>query len=261
MKTPPCGQLSQAWTAERERAATVPEQKEETRDQFNPAERQPRGGGPIVNAPPIVLSIIAILIGIHGLIKMSGPDWEIWSLYAFALIPARFGGLESTPMIAGSQYWSLITYGFLHDGWLHVLLNSVWLLIFGTRVAQAFGALRFLAIALISTVGGALVMIAVYWSMFIVVVGASAGVSGLIAAAIPVMFGRAGAPLSFGELLRHRRAIIFMLVFLGVTLFTGVQGMPGFADDGRIAWEAHLGGFASGLLGYFIVRREGVQKR
>jgi membrane associated rhomboid family serine protease len=239
----------------------VPEVREGSGDEFNPAAGRPRGDGPMVNAPPIVLAVIAILVGIHLLIQLGGQDWEIWSLYAFALIPARFGGIESPAMIAGSQYWSLITYGFLHDGWLHVLLNSVWLLIFGTRVAQEFGALRFLAIALVSTVGGALAMLAAYWGMFIVVVGASAAVSGLIAAAIPVMFGRPGAPLSFSELLRNRRAIIFMLIFLGVTLLTGVQGLPGFADGGRIAWEAHLGGFASGLLAYFIISREGVQRR
>jgi membrane associated rhomboid family serine protease len=239
----------------------VPEVSEGSGDQFNPAGGRPRSSGPMVNAPPVVLAVIAVLIGIHLLIRIGGQDWEIWSLYAFALIPARFDGFDSTAMIAGSQYWSLITYGFLHEGWLHVLFNSVWLLIFGTRVAQEFGSIRFLAIALVSTVGGALAMLAVYWGMFIVVVGASAAVSGLIAAAIPVMFGRPGKPLSFGELLRNRRGIIFMLVFLGMTLATGVQGLPGFADGGRIAWEAHLGGFTAGLLAYFIISREGVQRR
>ncbi|MGE0237970.1 MAG: rhomboid family intramembrane serine protease [Parvibaculaceae bacterium] len=215
----------------------------------------------MVNAPPVVLAVIVVLIGIHALIQFGGQDWTIWSLYAFALIPARFDGSDGTAMMAGSQYWSLITYGFLHDGWLHVLLNSLWLLIFGTPVARQFGALRFLAIALIATLGGALAMLAVYWGMFIVVVGASAAVSGLLAAAIPIMFGRPGAPLTLSEFLRNRRAIIFMLVFLAMTLFTGVQGLPGFADGGRIAWEAHLGGFVAGLLGFFVISREGVQRR
>lgn len=222
---------------------------------------QPRigSGGPMVNAPPVVLAVIAILVGIHLLIQLGGRDWGIWSLYAFALIPARFEG--SIAMIEGSQYWSLITYAFLHDGWLHVLFNSVWLLIFGTPVARQFGTLRFLVIALISTLGGALAMLAMFWGTAIIAVGASAAVSGLIAAAIPVMFGRPGAPLTFGEFLHNRRAIVFTLIFLGVTLLTGVQGLPGFADGARIAWEAHLGGFAAGLLAYFAISREGVQSR
>ena len=217
-----------------------------------------RGSGPIVNAPPIVLIVIAILIGIHLAIQWGGEDWVNWSIYAFALIPERFGGLARIAMIEGSQYWSLVTYAFLHDGWAHVLLNSLWLLIFGTPVARQFGTLRFLFIALISTLGGAGAMLAMFWDTRIIAVGASAAVSGLLAAAIPVMFGRPGAPLTFGEFVRNRRAIIFMLVFLGMTLLTGVQGLPGFADSARIAWEAHLGGFFAGLLAYFLMRRERV---
>ncbi|MGE0006670.1 MAG: rhomboid family intramembrane serine protease [Parvibaculaceae bacterium] len=214
----------------------------------------------MVNAPPVVLAVITVLIAIQALIQFGGQDWAIWSLYAFALIPARFGGIDSTAMMEGSQYWSLVTYGLLHDGWLHVLLNSLWLLIFGTPVARQFGSLRFLAIMLVATLGGALAMLAVYWKVFIVVVGASAAVSGLLAAAIPIMFGRPGRPLTLGEFLHNRRAIIFMLAFLGMTLLPGVQGLPGFADGGRIAWEAHLGGFAAGLLCFFVIRREGVQR-
>jgi membrane associated rhomboid family serine protease len=219
------------------------------------------GSSPIVNAPPAVLIVIAILIGIHLAIQLGGQDWQIWSLYAFALIPARFGGVESIAMIEGSQYWSLVTYAFLHDGWAHVLINSLWLLIFGTPVARQFGTLRFLFIALISTLGGAAAMLALFWGTSIPAIGASAAVSGLLAAAIPVMFGPPGAPLSFGEFLRSRRAIIFMMVFLGMTLLTGVQGLPGFADSARIAWEAHLGGFFAGLVTYFFMSREGVHRR
>ncbi len=217
----------------------------------------PSGTGPIVNAPPVVLVVIAILIGVQAAISIGGQDWQIWSLYAFALIPARFGG--AIAMIEGSQYWSLVTYAFLHDGWIHLLLNSLWLLIFGTPVARQFGTLRFLFIALVSTLGGALAMLAVYWGTVIVAVGASAAVSGLLAAAIPVMFARRGVPLRLGEFLRDRRAIIFMLVFLAMTLLSGVQWLPGFADGARIAWEAHLGGFAAGLLAYFTMNREGVR--
>jgi membrane associated rhomboid family serine protease len=223
------------------------------------AERPTGRPVPLVNAPPIVLITIAVLIGIEFLIRLGGQDWEIWAIYAFALIPARFGGAANVAMMEGSQYWSLITYGFLHDGWMHVLLNSVWLLIFGTQVARQFGTLRFLAIAFISTLGGALAMLIAYWNVFVIVVGASAAVSGLLAAAIPVMYGSPGSPLTFGEFLRNRRAIIFMAIFLGVTLLTGARDLPGFADGARVAWEAHIGGFIAGLLSFFVISRERVQ--
>jgi membrane associated rhomboid family serine protease len=215
----------------------------------------------MVNAPPVVLALIAVLLVIHLLIQIGGEDFANWAQNNFALIVIRFADGARTEMVPYSQYWSLITYGFLHEGWAHVLGNSLWLLIFGTPVARQFRALRFLAIAFISTLGGALAMLWVYWGIYVVVVGASAAVSGLLAAAIPIMFGRPGAPLSFGELMRDRRALIFMLIFLCITLLTGVQELPGFADNGRIAWEAHIGGFLAGLLSFFIISRERVQRR
>lgn len=240
----------------------MPDAKEETGHDSGaapPAKGRAGRSAPLVNAPPVVLITIAVLIGIELLIRLGGQDWEIWAIYAFALIPARFGGAANVAMMEGSQYWSLITYAFLHDGWMHVLLNSVWLLIFGTQVARQFGTLRFLAIAFISTLGGALAMLIAYWNVFVIVVGASAAVSGLLAAAIPVMYGRPGAPLTFAEFLRNRRALIFTLIFLGVTLLTGARDLPGFADGARIAWEAHIGGFVAGLIGFFVISQERVQ--
>lgn len=215
----------------------------------------------MVNAPPVVLALIAVLLTIHLLIQIGGDNWANWALNAFALVPIRFAGGAQTEMIPGSQYWSLITYGFLHEGWTHVLVNSLWLLIFGTPVARHFGTLRFLAIAFVSTLGGGVAMLCVYWGVFIVVIGASAAVSGLLAAAIPIMFGRPDRPLRISEVLRDRRALTLMFLFLGATLLTGVQDLPGFADNGRIAWEAHLGGFVAGLLSFFFISREGVQRR
>lgn len=218
------------------------------------------GSGPIVNAPPVVLITVAVLIAIHAAILWGGHDWDIWTLYAFALIPARFQGPDAIAMIEGSQYWSIVTYAFLHDGWAHVLLNSLWLLIFGTPVARQFGTLRFLLISLVATVGGALAMLVLFWGTVVIAVGASAAVSGLLAAAIPIMFGGPHGPLTFREFLRDRRAIIFTVVFLVMTLLTSVQWLPGFADGARIAWEAHLGGFIAGLIAYFFVSRRGVYR-
>ncbi len=238
-------------TPDEEIAGTVPE--------LTNGKEEAVRSGPIVNTPPVVLIVIAVLIAIHLALELAGPDWKIWSIYAFSLIPARFEGPGAIAMIEGSQYWSLVTYAFLHDGWAHVLLNSLWLLIFGTPVARQFGTLRFLLIALVSTLGGALAMLVIFWGTPIIALGASAAVSGLLAAAIPVMYGRPGEPLSFREFLHNGRAIIFMLMFLGLTLLSSVQGLPGFADNARIAWEAHLGGFFAGLATYFFMMREGVR--
>ena len=229
-------------------AEIVPSERQE--DLVNREETAPpRGSAPIFNAPLVVVLVIALLVAIHLALQLAGNDWQVWSLYAFSFVPSRFQP-GAIAMIEGSQYWSLVTYAFLHADWLHVGFNSLWLLIFGTPVARVLGTLRFVAIFIVGAVGGALVMLAVYWGETVITVGASASVSALVAAAIPVMYGGRRGPLSIFELFHNSRALLFMALWVGVTLLSGAQGVPGFGEGPPIAWEAHLGGFAAGLAAY-----------
>ena len=219
---------------------------------------------PILNAPASVIGTIGALVAVHGLLAIAGEDWRVWSLYALALIPARFTD-SGLPMIAGSQYWSLVTYGLLHGDWVHLLFNGLWLLIFGTPVARYLGGLKFLALCLIAAVAGGLGSLALHWGEVVFVVGASGAVSGLLAAAIPLMYGvrvpGGFRPLRFPELLRNGKALMFMGIWLVLTLFSGAGGWTGnsFVAESGIAWEAHLGGFIGGLIGFYAVARRAVR--
>ena len=211
---------------------------------------------PILNAPWSVLGLIAMLVAIHAALAIGGENWRVWSLYALALIPARFTNI-GLPMLEGSQYWSLATYGLLHADWVHLLVNSLWLLVFGTPVARYLGAAKFLALSLIATVAGGLGSLALHWDEVVFVLGASGAVSGLLAAAIPLMYGvkvpGGIRPLGFMELLRNGRALALMGIWLAVTLVSGATGWTGnsFVAESGIAWEAHLGGFIGGLAGFY----------
>lgn len=214
----------------------------------------PQDKNRILNAPPVVLCTIAVLVAVHALRMTVGEDWDIWSIYAFSLLPARLGGPTPIPMIAGSQWWSFLTYAFLHADWLHLGLNSLWLLVFGTPVARWYGTPRFLIVSALSAIGGGVAMVIADWGSTIPVIGASAAVSGLMAAAIPVMYAHGGRPLLPGELMRDRRALVFVVLWLGITLLTSAQG---YIDDSgiRIAWEAHIGGFITGFVVYAAMMR------
>jgi membrane associated rhomboid family serine protease len=220
---------------------------------------------PVFNAPLSVLGLIGILAAIHAALQFGGQSWLSESLYLFALIPARFTD-AGFPMIAGSEYWSLLSYGFLHGDWMHLLFNCLWLLVFGTPVARYLGSIRFLALCAIAAVAGGLASLALHWGTVVFVIGASGAVSGLLAAAIPIMYGLkvpgGVRPLMPGELMRSGKALIFMAIWLGVTLASGATGWTGnsFVEESGIAWEAHLGGFVGGLIGFYLLAQRLVRK-
>ncbi len=231
---------------------------------------EPVAREPLFRAPTVVLILIAVLVCVHVAILLGGEDLRIWSLYAFAFIPARISGGVPFPAIWGSQVWSFVTYGFLHADMMHLFFNSLWLLVFGSVVARRLGAIKFLALACASTIMGAVATLLTSWGQAAIVIGASGAVSGLMAAAIPLMYGaglRLGdtyrmdiatvRPLRPLEILTNRRAFIFTLVWIAVTLFSGASGWTGasFMEEGRIAWEAHLGGFVAGFIAFYWLDR------
>jgi membrane associated rhomboid family serine protease len=227
---------------------------------------------PVFRVPPIVVVVIVGLIAIHVLLFVGGPQWQVLSLYLFSFIPARIGVDIPYPAVPGTAAWSFVSYALLHGDWLHLASNCIWFTVFGTIVARRLSAGRFLTLCVAAAASGAAAMLARHWGEEIILVGASGSVSGLIAAAIPLMYAK-GA--SFGDLqsadLRgikaltpkefasDRRALFFSLVWFAVTLLTGAGSgwlSNAFSGANAIAWEAHLGGFAGGLAGFYLLDRQ-----
>ncbi len=230
----------------------------------------------IFNLPGVVTAILSVLIGVQLLVDVL-PETAVARLFnAFAFIPARttylfapqtvLDSLAAAPDEASetallgahdaSALWTLVTYALLHANWTHVLVNGVTLAAFGAPLARRFRPGRFLAFFVTCVIAGALVHLLTHPIDFAPVVGASAGISGVMAAVARFAF-QPGAPLGeavgredrarvpgFGD---SRRATIFVLTWFGLNLVFGL--FPEAAgSSGAIAWEAHMGGFLVGLI-------------
>ncbi len=145
--------------------------------------------------------------------------------------------------------WQLLTYQFMHAGWLHLILNSWVIIVFGTELERLLGARRYLALLFASgMVGGAVQMLmAICWPGAFggAVVGASAGAFGLVAAFALIFPERELTMLIFFVIPLQLRAktlliISFVIALLGVIFPTG-----------NIANAAHLGGM---VMGWFYVK-------
>jgi membrane associated rhomboid family serine protease len=230
--------------------------------------RQP--SEPIFNVPGIVTALIALLLAIHGLrewVLSDNADEQLLWLFAFA--PVRYNaailGTGVLPGGYGADVWTFVSYAFLHGSWTHVGLNTVWLLAFGTPIARRFGAVRFLLFFAVTAAGGALAHLIVYSGQKVPMIGASAAVSGFMAAAIRFAFQRGGPLRLLGNtedgsyrvpalpltaVLRDGRVLMFLAVWFGLNLLFGLGSIGLDGNEQAIAWQAHIGGFLAGLIGF-----------
>jgi len=244
----------------------------------------------IFNIPGVVVGIVGLLVAIHGVREILTPETNAEILQLFAFVPGRFTFVFDPDAVAealnqlartdddlkvqiaryflgdGSmQWWTPLTYALLHGSWGHVVLNALWFVAFGAALARRIGTGRFLIFYAVTAVAGALVHYLTHQTDLSPVIGASAVVSGAMAAVARFAFQPGGAlggvfnpgadeaaimppapPLSV--VLRDRRVLMFLGVWFILNFIFGVVSLPVGGGEGPIAWEAHVGGFLAGFL-------------
>ena len=225
---------------------------------------------PVFNVPPVVTATVAVLALTQAIREFVLPESvDIAVLAWFAFIPARY---DPTPLVHGAypggiaaDVWTFVTYALLHGNWLHFGLNAVWLLAFGTPVARRFGAARFLTLFAVTAAAGAIAHLVTHTGERTPMIGASAAISGFMAAAIRFVFqpggpldlwhARDGAPhrvpaAPLFAALRDPRILAFLAVWFGLNLLFAIGSLSILGGEQPVAWQAHVGGFLAGLLAF-----------
>ena len=137
--------------------------------------------------------------------------------------------LAFSPMALAVEPWRALTAGFAHDpnNFLHLGLNMYSLYIFGQVLEPMLGKARFLALYVLSVLGGSA---AVTWLSSIV--GYTLGASGAI-------FGLMGAYFVIARKLGAQGGQLIGLIAINLAF--------GFLVPG-VSWQAHVGGLAAGAL-------------
>jgi membrane associated rhomboid family serine protease len=142
-------------------------------------------------------------------------------------------GALSGPAVADGDYWRVVTAGFLHAGFFHLLFNMFSLWILGTLLEPAIGQLRFALIFFVSVLAGSFGALVVDPNSL--TVGASGGIFGLMGAAVIVMRNRGINPMESG---------------LGIWI--GLNLLITFTVSG-ISIGGHIGGLLGGTLAALVL--------
>jgi membrane associated rhomboid family serine protease len=143
---------------------------------------------------------------------------------------------------------------FLHGGLWHLLGNMLSLFVFGPNVEDRFGHFRFLVIYLACGLAAAITQIAFSAGSSIPVVGASGAIAGVMGAFF-LLFPKARVisviPIIVIPVIVRVPAFFFLLFWIGMNVINALKEMQlslSGAESAGVAWWAHIGGFAIGMV-------------
>lgn len=191
--------------------------------------------------PPFTIGLIALNVTAFLI--------ELWIESRTNVSLAKYGALSLEGLRQG-YLWQFLTFQILHAGWLHLLLNCWAIFVFGPPLEATLGKSRLATLYFLSGVaGGALQVFASllsYPRFGGPVVGASAGVFGLIAA-FTSSFPDARMTLLLFFVIPVRMTANRMLTVAGIITAIGII-FPNKLLGAHVAHAAHLGGLISGLI-------------
>lgn len=165
---------------------------------------------------------------------VGSPRSRIWAYEHGAFWAALLHG--ANPVFPGQPASMFFTYAFLHGSLLHMIVNSIALLSFGTVIVQRIGQKRFLVAYFLTAAGGA-ACFGLISSNPAPMVGASGALFGLLG--IWVCWDYLDRRYYGDPLWVTVRAVFFLIIY-NLVFF--------FLLSGNLAWETHLGGFVTGWL-------------
>jgi len=181
--------------------------------------------------------------------------------YRLGFIPSVLWGENSLPpeIVLVSAELSIVTSMFLHGSWMHLGGNMLYLWIFGNNVEDAMGHVRFAIFYLACGAAAALAQAAQDPFSTIPMIGASGAIGGILGAYLLLHpHARILVVVPFGFLIPLRIPAFIVLGAWFVFQFIATASSTGDDGGGGVAYWAHIGGFAAGLVLVLVLKRRDV---
>jgi hypothetical protein len=209
-----------------------------------------RDNVPSRSIPVVTLGIIVVNLLVFFQELTMGPHLEEFML-SWGVVPVHYSD-ASQFFSLGDQILPLFSSMFLHGGWLH-LIGNMWVLwIFGDNVEDQLGHLKYIGFYLLSGLAAAVLHIFTNLHSQMPTIGASGAIAGVMGAYFCFFpFARVETlipPFILGPFF-ELPAILFLGFWFLLQFYNGALSLAARGQGfGGVAWWAHVGGFAFGVV-------------
>ena len=195
--------------------------------------------------PPATRALLIANVAVYLLQMLGLGDFLVlhFALWPFGADHAVGYAADGSLLSAGFRPWQVVTYAFMHGGWMHIFFNMFALFMFGGPIERLLGRREFLVYYFVCLIVAAIAQLLVVWFFtggFYPTIGASGAVFGLL--------------LAFGMFYPHQRImLLFPPIPMPAWLFVGgyvvVELVLGVTrTQSGVAHFAHLGGALAGFV-------------
>ncbi len=223
---------------------------------------------PTLRTPIVTYLLLAALLAVWIVAQGAGFDAHTLgaSVCNLGLVPGELTGAApvgtAVPLGEGLacvvdreriNWLTPLSSMFLHGSWMHLLGNALFLWVFGNNVEDSMGRLRFLGFYLLCGLFAAAAQVAVGPASPVPMVGASGAISGVLGGYL-VLYPRVRIRVLFILFIFIRvfriPAYLVLLWWIGYQVVLGLPELMAVNPDvsSGVAFWAHIGGFAAGLV-------------
>jgi membrane associated rhomboid family serine protease len=223
-----------------------------------------RDRNPTQRTPVVTLALIAACFAVFAYelsLTVRGGDAALDEFFIqWGAVPANISTALDEGRIVSGETFRLISSVFLHGGWLHILGNMLYLWIFGNNIEDRLGRLPFLAFYFLGGITAGMTQVWIDPGSNVPLVGASGAIAATLGAYLVVFPGARILSLvflGFFYQLLEVPAVIVLGIWFGLQLIDGFASLGGETAQGGVAFFAHIGGFALGLVVGALIRLTG----
>jgi membrane associated rhomboid family serine protease len=220
-------------------------------------DRNPTRRFPIVTVSLIAACFVVFLYEL-SITMGGGGDAALERFFdTWGAVPSKITASIDSGSCVSQATLGIVTSIFLHGGWLHILGNMLYLWIFGNNVEDRLGRVGFLLFYLVGGIVAALTQVVIDPQSTQPLVGASGAIAAALGAYIVLFPGARILSLvflGFFYQLLNVPALVILGFWFVLQLISGFGSLGGDTASGGVAFFAHIGGFAFGMVVGVLIR-------